>query len=590
MMMKKILWMIVGHSVACCAVLGQVIQPGGGGGDVELTAELIAAAGGVTNGQVIAGATNAYRLYEFGSVDYSELRSGKPYVDRVPSGLVVGQATLLDASDDWSGPVAGTVFFVNPMNEYQYTNATGTKWELTVASDASSAWTLMRAGNPAWGEWAGIPAISRESITFPCRVHANGGFAAGRATFVSSGTNAFRVAFWEDVVNNFDALGAGAGAALDVEQDISAHTNLTLTGGAHGGMPTAAQVGAVATNGGTLTGPLLTTLDHVTTPPGDYELPSARWVRGLAMAGSECYFTPTITNGFGNKTTNFVLLSETLPAALFTNSIASPVASSTYIAGGIFTNLRTAIRSTITIDAWLARVGGSSASTIPIFGEIYYIYAGTTNHLGDWSVGPLYLTDTNPQHMQWVVAFNEPTVTGAVQIIGYLKTGTVSGPAAGVNIYGGGQYSSHMDIQAAASEYTLTAAAIAAAGGATTQDISYAAAPFCYQVTLTNTAPLAFTNNWSPTQSISRITATSTGTVTFVMNWPSSQIAYWGFCYDATGMPSTVFPAGAIYFTSGVFSNTTPSLSNSNFVSVMHSCATYQIMAFTNTVGTWGTP
>jgi hypothetical protein len=224
---------------------------------------------------------------------------------------------------------------------------------------------------------------------------------------------------------------------------------------------------AITTNGGTLTGPLLTTLDHITTPPGDYELPSARWVRGLAMAGSECYFTSTITNGFGNKTTNFALLSGTLPASLFTNSIASPIASSTYFVGGICTNLRTAIRSTITIDAWLARVGGSSASTIPIIGEIYYIYAGTTNHLGDWSVGPLYLTSTTPQNMQWVVSFNEPAVTGAVQIIGYLKTGTVSGPAAGVNIYGGGQYSSHMDVQSSASEYTLTAAGIAAAGGIT---------------------------------------------------------------------------------------------------------------------------
>jgi hypothetical protein len=192
--------------------------------------------------------------------------------------------------------------------------------------------------------------------------------------------------------------------------------------------------------------------------------------------------------------------------------------------------------------------------------------------------------------MQWVVSFNAPTVTGAVQVIGYLKTGTVSGPAAGVNIYGGGQYSSHMDIQSSASEYTLTAAGIAAAGGATTQDISYAAAPFCYQITLTNTSPLAFTNNWSPTQSISRITALGTGTVTLAMNWPANQKCYWDFCYDATGMPSVVFPAGAIYFTSGVFSNTAPSLSKSNFVSVMHSCATYQIMAFTNTVGTWGTP
>jgi hypothetical protein len=125
---------------------------------------------------------------------------------------------------------------------------------------------------------------------------------------------------------------------------------------------------------------------------------------------------------------------------------------------------------------------------------------------------------------------------------------------------------------------------------APTSSISFYAAPACYQVTITNTSALSFTNNWSPTQSISRITATSTGTVTFVMNWPASQMAYWGFCYDATGRPSTVFPAGAIYYTNGVYGSTAPSLGVSNYISVKHDCASYQIMAFTNTLGTWGTP
>jgi hypothetical protein len=79
--------------------------------------------------------------------------------------------------------------------------------------------------------------------------------------------------------------------------------------------------------------------------------------------------------------------------------------------------------------------------------EIYYVYAGTTNHLGDWSVGPLYVTQTTPENLRFVVSFNAPAITGAVQIIGYLKTGTVSGPAAGLRIYGGAGYSSHMDIE-----------------------------------------------------------------------------------------------------------------------------------------------
>jgi hypothetical protein len=59
----------------------------------------------------------------------------------------------------------------------------------------------------------------------------------------------------------------------------------------------------------------------------------------------------------------------------------------------------------------------------------------------------MYVTQTTPENLRFSVAFNAPTITGAVQIIGYLKTGTVSGPAAGLRIYGGGSYSSHMDIE-----------------------------------------------------------------------------------------------------------------------------------------------
>lgn len=125
---------------------------------------------------------------------------------------------------------------------------------------------------------------------------------------------------------------------------------------------------------------------------------------------------------------------------------------------------------------------------------------------------------------------------------------------------------------------------------APTNTISYYAAPVCYQVTITNLSETWFTNVFNPTQVISRVTATSTGKMNFVMLWPSNQMAYWGFCYDATGRPSTVFPEGAVFFTNGLYSATAPSLGASNFISVMHSCASYQIMVFTNSLGTWGTP
>jgi hypothetical protein len=62
------------------------------------------------------------------------------------------------------------------------------------------------------------------------------------------------------------------------------------------------------------------------------------------------------------------------------------------------------------------------------------------------------------------------------------------------------------------------------------------------------------------------------------------------FALDMTGMPSVVFPAGAIYLTNGIYGTTAPALGRSNYVSVIHDCNTYQIMAITNTIGRWGTP
>ena len=135
----------------------------------------------------------------------------------------------------------------------------------------------------------------------------------------------------------------------------------------------------------------------------------------------------------------------------------------------------------------------------------------------------------------------------------------------------------------------IDATFIAAAGGALTSDVSFAAAPACYQLVITNNSPLSWTNTWMPTSKVSRVTLTSTGTTTFVWNWPTQQDAGMRFALDMTGMPSVVFPAGAIYLVNGVFTNTT-TLGKSNYVSVIHDCNTYQIMAITNTIGTWGTP
>jgi hypothetical protein len=127
-------------------------------------------------------------------------------------------------------------------------------------------------------------------------------------------------------------------------------------------------------------------------------------------------------------------------------------------------------------------------------------------------------------------------------------------------------------------------------GAATTSAVSFAAAPACYQLTLTNTSALSWTNTWLPTSKVSRVTLTSTGTVTFVWNWPTQQDAGMRFALDRTGMPSVVFPAGAIYLTNGIYGTSAPVLGRSNYVSVIHDDNTYQIMVITNTIGTWGTP
>jgi hypothetical protein len=125
---------------------------------------------------------------------------------------------------------------------------------------------------------------------------------------------------------------------------------------------------------------------------------------------------------------------------------------------------------------------------------------------------------------------------------------------------------------------------------ATVTNVTYAAAPACYQITLTNTSALSWTNTWMPTSKVSRVTLTSTGTTTFVWNWPTQQDAGMRFALDMTGMPAVVFPAGAIYLTNGIYGSSAPVLGRSNYVSVIHDCNTYQIMVITNALGTWGTP
>jgi hypothetical protein len=62
------------------------------------------------------------------------------------------------------------------------------------------------------------------------------------------------------------------------------------------------------------------------------------------------------------------------------------------------------------------------------------------------------------------------------------------------------------------------------------------------------------------------------------------------FALNMTGMPSVVFPAGAIYLTNGIYGTSAPVLGKSNYIWVIHDDNTYQIGVNTNGIGTWGTP
>ena len=180
-------------------------------------------------------------------------------------------------------------------------------------------------------------------------------------------------------------------------------------------------------------------------PSSDHEAASAGFVRSMAMRGATWHFTQNVTNPAWVKTTNFVALSGTQPTAVFSNTIAS-VTGNTYIAGGISTQSYSVLRSPVSFDVWMKLVTANPASKINVHAEFYYIYNGTTNQLGDWESVDQEVP-TTLERREFVVPFEEPAITGLVQVVGYLKSGTVSGPANGVEIVAGGTYSSHMDIE-----------------------------------------------------------------------------------------------------------------------------------------------
>jgi hypothetical protein len=154
----------------------------------------------------------------------------------------------------------------------------------------------------------------------------------------------------------------------------------------------------------------------------------------------------------------------------------------------------------------------------------------------------------------------------------------------------GGTDASFVQLQQSAENYTLTPSGIAAAGGALTSDVSFAAAPESLDVTIGNVNPTTWAPVWSPTQSLARAKCADTGTVTWAPVFPSGRKCTMWFAFENLSNATQVLPTGAVYLVNGVFTNTVNAFAKSNYVSILHDSVTYQIQVTTNTIGTWGTP
>jgi hypothetical protein len=221
---------------------------------------------------------------------------------------------------------------------------------------------------------------------------------------------------------------------------LATHPDLTQT--------VAQAAGAVQRSGDTMTDVLATTVDQLANPPEAKHFITREMAESLAMSGPEYYFDSVITNFVGAKTTNIVSLSATPVVTAFTNTIASPVPTNTYLMGGVPMQLFGALRSPVTGEIWSQRVGGNVTSHAYGHMEIYYVFDGTTNHLGDWDADDKDLAaSTTAYKTMWQVHFPEPDLGGSnIWLLAYVKSTTVEGTACSVELLGGGIYNSHLDL------------------------------------------------------------------------------------------------------------------------------------------------
>lgn len=179
--------------------------------------------------------------------------------------------------------------------------------------------------------------------------------------------------------------------------------------------------------GGTETGPVLST-SPTTNGPAMNEFPVAGWVRGLFNNGIIDYSTTntdlTATNpGSGQVMYTF---STTIPT-VNSRTYTAPNASD-YIGSVMTTNTFTFLQGPISVNAYLAAIGGSGNPSVSVHPEIYYSY-DKTNWYGDWEAQNQTLTIGATNLYQWVVSF--PAITSTNSAGFYLERRYKVGSAAG---------------------------------------------------------------------------------------------------------------------------------------------------------------
>ncbi len=256
--------------------------------------------------------------------------------------------------------------------------------------------------------------------------------------------------YWLNFFTDMLTVGAGtiteSGGILNFSlRPTAGTTNITLAGDAINDNQLSTNVPLLNAEQ-TFSASQFSSVDHSVNAPSETEFPTAGWVRGLTLAGQQWFLGENVNTSAWAKTTNFVDLLTVASTNLFTNSIASPITSDTYFWGGMTTSLFSDVRSPIGIEVWLARVGGNASSILPVHPEVYYVYNGQTNQLGDWEVENQLVGSTDPTKFTFSISLFDPMITGSVYIVSYLKSGTVSGSAAGIDISGGGVRPSHIDL------------------------------------------------------------------------------------------------------------------------------------------------